>query len=294
LALSALLATTLFPQPGPSAKTTVHIGFSARCLANANRADLIAAMKVWLLTVTKERKLALIGEPEIFDSLSDMQNALRREQIDVINAPTDEFVLLENIVPLANIFVSQINGRITEQYVLLVNKDRVIKDFRDLRGDTLVVLDNPRTVLATLWLDTELMRTKLPVSARLFGKITHVKKPNLAILPVFFKQTGVALVTRASFETAGELNPQLTKNVRVLTSSPEWIPTVGAFRATAISGAVELYRREALKIQESQGGKLVLNLFQTDGVVEIKESDLAGTRALLAEYARLKAEGVQH
>ena len=41
---------------------------------------------------------------------------------------------------------------------------------------------------------------------------------------------------------------------------------------------------------ETEGGRLVLNLFKADAVVEIKDSDLAGTRALLADYARLKAQ----
>jgi ABC-type phosphate/phosphonate transport system substrate-binding protein len=172
-----------------------------------------------------------------------------------------------------------------------VNKDRSFKDLRDLRGETIVILDAVRTSLAPLWLDTELMRSRLPVSAHYFGKISLVKKPNLAILPVFFKQAGVALVSRNSFQMAGELNPQLVKELRVLATSPDVIPSIGAFRANAVSGAVDLYRREALRLGDSPGGKLVLNLFQTDGVVEINESDLAGTRALLAEHARLKAAG---
>ena len=35
----------------------------------------------------------------------------------------------------------------------------------------------------------------------------------------------------------------------------------------------------------------MLNLFQTDGIVEVKEADLRDTRALLAEHARLLAAG---
>jgi hypothetical protein len=278
----------------PAGTSVVHVGFTSRSLASANRADVTAAMKAWLQIVARERKLALVVEPEIFDSVGDMGDALHHERLEVFSATTEEFVVLEKSTPVAKIFASIVGGKIQEQYVLLVRRDRTIRDLRDLRGETLILLEGPRTSLAPLWLDTELLRGKLPVRARFFAKITIVKKPNLAILPVFFRQAGAALVSRTNFEIAGELNPQLTKDVRVLVASPEVIPALGGFRANAVSGAVDLYRREALRIGESPGGKLVLNLFQTDGVAEIKESDLVGTRALLAEYARLSTEGARH
>lgn len=161
---------------------------------------------------------------------------------------------------------------------------------KDLLGKSILVLDHQRTSLAPLWLDTELLRNKLPIGARFFGKITYVKKASLAILPVFFKQANAALVTRSSLETAGELNPQLTQQLQVVKASPELIPGVGAYRKGATSAAVALYRTQALKLGLTPAGKLILNLFQTDGIVEIHESDLRVTRAFLADYARLKAE----
>jgi ABC-type phosphate/phosphonate transport system substrate-binding protein len=287
LLLFGLLASA---QTAPLPQAIVHVGFSARSLVDANRTDVTAAMKAWLLTAAKERNLTIRFEPVIFESLPEMENALRREQVDTISATTDDYLVLEKAVPLTKVFVTKIAGRITEQYVLLVHREQPVKELRDLRGATLFVMDHPRTSLAPHWLDVELLHHKLPIATRFFGTITHVSKPTLAILPVFFKQAGGALVTRASFDTAVELNPQLARTLRVLAVSPEVIPMVGAFRANAVSGAVDFYRREALRLHESQGGKLVLNLFQSDGLVEIEESDLAGTRTLLAEYARLKAE----
>jgi len=283
--LPVLCSVAVLAQPAPN--TVVRIGFSTRSLANANRTDVMAAMKAWLLTLTKERNLSLQADPQVFDSVTDMERAIRFERIDVFSAPTDEFVLLEKVGPVAKLFASSINGKLTEQYVVLVSRDHPAQELKDLRGESLVVLDHPRTSLALIWLDTELLRRKLPTGAKFFAKTTHVTKPNLAILPVFFKQMGAALVTRAGFETAAELNPQLAKSLRVLLTAPELIPSVGAFRANAVTGAVETYRREALRLRETQGGRLVLNLFQTDGVVEIKDSDLAATRALLDEHARL-------
>ena len=64
-------------------------------------------------------------------------------------------------------------------------------------------------------------------------------KPSQAILPVFFKQAEAALVTRATFDTAVELNPQLGAALRTLSRSPQLIPAVAAVRpAWAVSPEV--------------------------------------------------------
>ena len=76
----------------------------------------------------------------------------------------------------------------------------------------------------------------------------------------------------------------------VLTSSQDLVPGIGGYRKGATSKAVDFYRTEALRLTDSPAGRLVLNLFQADSIVEIRESDLARTRSFLAEYARLKAE----
>ena len=80
----------------------------------------------------------------------------------------------------------------------------------------------------------------LPVSAQFFGKVTHVTKPSQAILPIFFRPSGAALVTHAQLNLAVELNPQLANNVRVLAFSPMMIPAVGAMRVNGISGAARI------------------------------------------------------
>jgi hypothetical protein len=290
----ALLWAPLPAQSQFPPNASVCIGFSARGMANVNRADVVAAMKAWLMAVTKEQKLSIRADCKVFDTFSEMEDALRRGQIDLVASPTDDFVLLAKVVPMTGLFVSQINGRITEEYVLLVNREQPVRDLRDLRGQDLYFLEHPRTLLAPLWLDVELLHRKLPVSNRFFGKVTHVTKPSQAILPVFFKPSGAALVTRAQFDLAMELNPQLARQVRVLAHSPELIPAIGAMRASGVLGALEFYRKESGRVQESEGGRQVLNLFQCDAVVQIQPSELAGTRSLLAEYARLQPKGSSH
>ena len=289
--LGVLLAAAAAAQAPPPVRFRVSMGFSARILGRSNRADVAAAMKAWLLTAARERKVEADPEIQVFDSLEDLVQAAQQERIDVVGVGMDELLVLEKKVPLAGMFANKVKNRITDQFVLLVRRDRELRGLADLRGLSSAMLDSSRSLLAPLWLDTELMRRHLPAGARFFGKVNVAAKPALAVMPLFFKQVDAALMTQAGFETACELNPQLGRDIEALVTSPELVSAIGAYRANADPASANFYRHEAPRLSETPGGKLVLNLFQTDGIVEVKEADLRDTRALLAEHARLLAAG---
>jgi len=284
----ALMAAASAQAP-PPARFRLVLGFSSRILGRANRADVAAAMKAWLLTAARERKVEVDPEILVFDSLEEIIQALRQEKIDVVSVGMDDLPLLEKRAPLSGMFANKVKNKISEQFVLLVRRDEAVKGLADLRGRSVVILETGRSLLAPVWLDTELLRRHLPVLARHFGKVTFAAKPSLAIMPLFFKQVDAVLMNQSSFETACELNPQLGRDLTVLASSPELVSSIGVYWADAASPAANFYRQEAPRLSETPGGKLVLNLFQTDGIVEVKEADLRETRALLAEHARLLA-----
>jgi len=289
LLLAGWLQAGAAARPGGTAQPTVVIGFSSRALGQANRADLTAAMKVWMQTITRERHLNVEASLQVFESMADLERALRLEEVDVISVPMDELVVLEKSFPLAGYFASQVHQKATDQFVVLVRSDRPQKGLASLRGASVVIVEDPRTLLAPVWLDTELLRRHLPVGTRYFGKQTVSVKPSLAVMSLFFRQADAVLTTRSGFETACELNPQLGKDLAILMTSPDLLSTVGAYRADATSASVALYQRETLKLGETPAGKLILTLFRAEAIVEVKEAELRETRALLAEHARLLA-----
>ena len=289
LLLAGMLAVAASAQPAGPDRSNVAIGFSSKVIGNAKRSDLTAAMRAWINALAKERKLNFDARVEVFDSIGELSSALRQEKLDVLSVSMEDFIALERQYPMTGIFTMKANGRPGDQYVLLIRRDAAEKSLADLRGKAIVVLDTPRAMLAPVWLDTELLRKRLPVLARFFGKITYADKANMAIMPLFFRRSEAALMTRSGFETACELNPQLGRDLVVLMTSPGLVSSLGAFRANATSASVAVYRHEALKVGETVSGKLILNLFQAEAIVELKESDLRETRELLAEHARLLA-----
>ncbi len=291
LVLPGLMALLASAQPAPPGPAIVRIGISSQSVGNTNRADAIAAMKVWTQTVLNERSMKYSTTVEMFDSIGQLEAALLRGKIDLISVPADAFFILQKAFPISRLFSTVVRGKVTEQYVVLVNKDRAIQGLGELRGEPILILDHHRTAIMDKWLETELLRRKCGTIPQFFGKVTHVSKANQAILPVFFNRAAAAVVFRSAFETAGELNPQLQKEVRVLMSSPELIHTISGVRGGSdLQPVLDLLEQDATKLGETPSGRHILDLFQIDGVRMIDESHLSVTRSLLAEHTRLKAE----
>ena len=275
---------------GPATDVSpLRFGVSARTLADLNRNDVTAGLKVLMQTVAKERGIPFDPNPRVFDRLEDFAMALKKGEIDIVSAPSDDFLVLEQAAPLGGLYSTSVGGKITEEFVVLVKEDRPFRRLTDLRDARLMVLSHPAAGLAPAWLDVELMRLGLPTSELFFGSITRLTKINRVILPVFFGQADACLTTRRGFAMAGELNPQILKSLRVLAVSPELVPGVGAYRRSIREQASKIFREAAMNLIDTVAGKHLLTLFQSDAFVEVSEAEFAPTRAFLAEHARLLA-----
>ncbi len=123
--------------------------------------DAKAAMKVWLLTVARERGIAIDPEPVIYGSLEEVLRGLQSAFVEGFGGTAEECWRLSKEVKLDRMVVSINGGRMTEEYLILVHRDSGMEGVADLRGRSLLVLQNPRMSLATVWLDTLLAQNGL-------------------------------------------------------------------------------------------------------------------------------------
>ncbi|MDZ7582123.1 MAG: hypothetical protein U5R30_16475 [Deltaproteobacteria bacterium] len=141
LVLAVLALGQVARADGPATNSPpLRFGVSARTMVDLNRNDVTAALKVWMQTVARERGIPFADEPRIFDRTEDFVAALKMGEIDIASAPSDEFLILEQAAPLAGLYSTQVGGRITEEYVVLVKTDRPWQRLEDLRGTRLLVL----------------------------------------------------------------------------------------------------------------------------------------------------------
>ena len=271
----------------------IRFGVSARTIGDVNRNDALAALRVWIDAIGRDRGIHFETEPRVFDTVEQLAAALKAGEIDFISTPMDDFLVLERVVPLAGAYTTVQGGGFTEEYVLLVRRDSPIHTLADLRDRRFMLLTHPGAGLAPAWLDMELARGNLPPRSGFFREIATATRPSRAILPVFFGQADACLVTRKNFAVAVELNPQLSAQLRVLAASPPLVPGLGAHRASVPAHTAEQFRNAITRLADTPAGRNILHLFQCDAIVTLSEADLAPTRAFLAERARLMKEATR-
>jgi ABC-type phosphate/phosphonate transport system substrate-binding protein len=264
-----------------------RVAFSTSMFTEVNESDARAAMKVWILTVAQERGIPTDPEPRMFDSVEAILQSPQINQLDGFAVTTEEFSVLSRSIECDRLAIGVHGGSITEQYVILAHADSGLNGIEDLRGHSLIILQSPRMSLATVWLDTLLLEKGLPPAARFCGRISYVNKPSRVALPVFFRQADVCIITRKAFETMIELNPQIGKQLRVVATSPELIPSFFAFRANRVSPFRQQMLTEMQRLQESPAGRQILALTQADSISEQSVSCLADSLELLVAHRRL-------
>lgn len=276
-------------QAQPVAPTKVfRLGFSSSTFSDVNENDARAAVKVWAHMLFKERGLPVEPEPRILTGPAAIAQALRGKEVDAIALPTHEYRQLGEEVD-SRLFIGGLNeGKITEEYVLLVHQASDVRRIEELRGRNLVCWQNSRMSLGSVWLDTVLLKDGFPRAAE-FCRITQSSKLAKAVLPVFFRQAEACLVTRRGFKTMCEMNPQVNQRLRVLLTSPELVPSGFCFRRGYDDPLRETIIAELAKIRLTPAGAQVLTLFQSGSLEAHPVSCLESAFALLALHERLCA-----
>lgn len=244
-------------------------------------------MKVWAQNLAKEGTVRADGNAVLSSKLSEIATALQSRSVDGAALAADEFAELRDQVPFNRYVFGVTDGHLWEEYILLVPRDSPLTKLDDLRGRSLNLLRNSRMSLALLWLDTLLLRQGLPSAAVLCGRITPQGKLTKTMLPVFFGQTDACLVTRNGFKTMGELNPQVTRRLRVLASSPPYVPGGLFFRTGYPPAQLEAFLAQLQRVHATPGGQQVLTIFQTERLEEHPLSVLDSALELLETYRRL-------
>jgi len=277
----------------PAAGSAGHpfrMAFTSSIFSEVNEADARAAMKVWIMTLASEHNIVVDPDPHIFGTVAELLAACRTNPIDGVGLVATEFARLNQEMKFDRLGVGEYSGGITENYLVLVRRDSGIERLDQLQGRTLNVLTSPRTSLATVWLDTVLLKAGLKPCADFFGQVNHRNKAALVTLPVYFHQADACLTTSNSFRVQGELNPQLTKQLQVLAVSPDIVPACFAFCASGNASLRPQILKEMTRMDETVAGKQILTLVKADRIVEAPLSRMDSSLALLAEHERLCQE----
>lgn len=256
-----------------------RIGVSLAGFGTMNANDAKAALKVWGASVVKERGLPIQVAIEILEGEEAVRRGLAREDFNGYLLTTAEYLWTKDRP--SHVFLSKKNADCSESYVVLVHAGGGVTDLAELRGLRMTFHAGSATTVARPWLEVLLRERGLGGAKAFFGDWLELENPSKTVLRLFFRQTESCLVTRASYDLACELNPQLRRQLKELAVSPPLIPFFVYWRQNFDAVAIEEIEAALLELHTSVTGRQVLTVLQSSRFEKHPVSALEPTLELL-------------
>ena len=275
---------------GEDARPVLRLAVSAETLAGANLNDARAAYKVWVRELNGQLGY-VIAEPvsEVFIASEDLVLGVRQGRFDSYVATAPEFAKIVDLTDPDSLLIEDYMADGLE-YVLLVHSASRFKQIADLRGAQILSHLHRDTALLPAWMSILLAANNLPSPERFFAGNTLCDKLNMVVLPVYFHRADGALLARRNWEMAVELNPQLGRDLRVITTSSKVIPVVLGFRRTTTANARKSLIDSIQRVYSVPAGKQIVALYQSTGFVVRPVSVMKGTLEMVRDFKRLQPD----
>ncbi len=287
LSLYVLLIILLPTQlPGQNADPT-RVGFMASSFAGVDLKDAQVATDVWLGKFINKQGLLYQPKSIIFKDLDEALSAIELGEVEVINLSALDFLEIRGQTGLVPSLVGiNENGSPYDRYVLLVHRDSRFKSIHSLKQKDIRIDARGRTPL--VWLDTILLQERLPEAKEFFGNCTKVSNASQAVLPVFFKQSDVCLITEEAFNIMVELNTQIGEEMTLIARSPEFLTGLMIFAKDYNPADQEAVRQAVLRLHTEPEGMQVLTLLGVKKAITFESAHLGSVRNLIEEYNAVK------
>jgi ABC-type phosphate/phosphonate transport system substrate-binding protein len=265
-------------------KADFVFAYNNKILADVDPKDAMAAMKIYVEEL--EKQTAYHGVPYVYDNIEETTGKLQEGAIDFLALSSLDYLRIKNRVDIELAFCPVKGGKSTLKYLLLTNANRGYTKPWDLKDKKLLIPKGDD--IATLYLNTVLLKNRLGEVKNFFSSVEEKTKPSQVVLAVFFGQADACVTTDTALQTMVELNPQIGRSLNIMTSSPELVTAATVFRRSVNADIKKKTVDIALKLNENSRGRQILLLFKIDGLVPLHESDLASIRELVSEYDRLR------
>ncbi len=270
------------------AEQSFGFGLTRSIFGEINKNDALAAIKVWTSEIVAIEGISIAPRPRLFSDIRNLEAALENKTIDGVAITVPEYAKVVPYLKQDFFLLGSRHKSYTEEYILLVHRENPASDIGDLAGHTLLELQaNATTSLTKIWLDVELGRAGLPKADIFFSNLTRVNNLNRAVLPVFFQKADACLVTRNGFDTMAELNPQLSKQLKVLATSEPYVPMLFAFRNDYDADFKRALEKRFDNWPNTPVGRQLLNIFQVDSLTRQPAGCIDKTLELLRKYQQL-------
>ncbi|MCC6590675.1 MAG: PhnD/SsuA/transferrin family substrate-binding protein [Bryobacterales bacterium] len=218
-------STSLGAAPADDEPPPLRIAISDRVIFGVNPSDAGTAIAVWASEILKTTNFRLASEQNWVQPSDKLLSRVRSGSIDLFCVTVQEYRQIAEHVDTSRIITDERGG---DELLIVVREGSGIKTLADLKGKSVILHDNPTINTAEAWLTVTFLKEGLGFPKNVVGSLSKHAKLSQVVLPLYFDQADVCVVTRIGFSTMVEMNPQLSRKLKVLLTSP---PTVSTFFA---------------------------------------------------------------
>jgi ABC-type phosphate/phosphonate transport system substrate-binding protein len=269
-------------------KFHLNIGFSSRVFVNVPMEDVKIAIQVLA------RKIAVknVGSADsrIYDSDTEIERALKAKTLDMVAVTPEQYIHLRDQTQLEPMMVTMAGKNPELELLLLARKESGIGRFAELRNRT-IALPAETAQFGTIyrtWLENLVMKEGARSAPAFFSSLNETRGASQAVMSAFFRKTDACIVSNNAFEVLYELNPQLSRELKVIANMGRLVGGIVAFRQDLPNERKQKVRQILKTLHEDPDGKQVLVLFQLSGLEEFRPEYLKATEVMLAENKNLK------
>jgi phosphonate transport system substrate-binding protein len=278
------------PQKKPETgnNETYGVAFLRTMFLNADYNDAKAAIKVYVQNLTDELLTGFTMKPVYFENTDELLRNYSKENLAVISLSSIDYLSYKSKLSLYPVLVN--SGKIDplENYLILIRKDDNINTIDALADKRIGMLPKENNPIPVMWLNVLLGPAKITKIEKPFNNIITDKTESQLILSLFFGQLNACVVSKTSFETMVEINPQIGKQLKILKSSPGYLRVVSSFTSKFKKSKFSDKLLEHLtSLDNYAAGRQLFTLTKTAKIIPYKEEYLDNVKVLITDYNKL-------
>ncbi|NIA30276.1 MAG: PhnD/SsuA/transferrin family substrate-binding protein [Actinobacteria bacterium] len=263
------------------------IGYSNELISGADIRDIKIALKMWSGELIKGLSPDYSARTFIFNDRNSYIAAINANKVNIITMSSLDYMIIQDKVNIRPACVAIENGKVMQEYILLVYRESAMTELKDLRDKQLAVLAGVDEKYSNMWLDVLLYKKGLPEKEKFFSRLKHVSKQSQAVLPVFFRQSDACIVTQSAFDAIVELNPQIGESLIIIARSSPFLKSLNCFSNTIAKEKQNKIMKLILGLDNNPTGKQICTLFRISKLVPFQSSYLKNVGALFKEHQKL-------
>jgi len=247
-----------------------NVAYMTNSMSNYSKKDLKIAMNIWLKDISK--KAGYDANMFFYDDPNDAVIDLKNNKIDYVSAFPLVFVKYFDLSLLDNAFSGGPENMKNTIFVILSNIK--INKFKDLNNPKIGIQVNDE--IMHMYIKLKLNNNNI--------NIKEYSKRSKIVLDLFFNKIDLAIVPLRNFILAKELNPQISRKVKILERTNINATNFSFYRKSLHKDIQKDIYKEAKKIYSSKKGKQMMLIYKADKIIETKLKDLKPVKELYDKY----------